>query len=92
LPLKTVPQFLRTIAVDITAYRLYTRRPRTIQEHIKANYENALKQLTAIKKGDILLETPLENTAMPKVKSSFRTNKTAQDRIFGPEAMRKFRR
>jgi phage gp36-like protein len=91
LPLKSIPQFLKAIATDITAYRLYMRRPQTMPEHIKDNYDTAIKQLLALKKGDILLETPQENDEMPDKKTAFRTNKTAQDKIFHEGRMRYYR-
>jgi phage gp36-like protein len=91
LPLLSTPKFLTTIASDITAYRLYMRRPQTMPEHIKFNYETALKELLKIKKGDILLETPSENPDMPKIQSGIKTNKTKKDRIFNDKTMRMYR-
>lgn len=93
LPLSVVPAFLKTIGTDITAYRLYLRRPCNIPEQIKFNYETALKQLLALKKGDILLETPNESPdgQMPAQKPAFRVNKTANDRIFTDRMFNSFR-
>lgn len=93
LPLTVVPSFLRTIAIDITAYRLYMRRPRAIPEHIKDNYKDAISKLNDLKKGNIMLETPEEmpDGQMPAGKSAFRVNKTAKDRIFNDGLMNRFR-
>jgi len=93
LPLAVIPQFLKSIAVDITAYRLYMRRPQDIPEHIKENHKIALSQLSAIQKGNVLLEDPSElpEGAMPPKKSSFVTNKRREDRVFSNLMMRKMR-
>lgn len=92
LPLKTIPLFVKQIAQDICAYRLYSRRPNDIPENIVKNYENAIKSLTEIKKGNLLLEDMTENPEMnlsPK-KSGFRINKRTSSRIFNDSVMRAY--
>lgn len=91
LPLSHVPAFIATIAADITAYRLYMRRPKTMPDHIKANYETALKQLLQIKKGDLLLETPQElpdDAQMPEPAPTFLVK--SSPRIFSDGLLRKY--
>ena len=92
LPLKTVPSFISQIAQDICAYRLYSRRPREIPEHIVKNYEYAISNLKSIKKGELLLEDSSEDPSseIPSVKTKFRTNKTRQDRIFNDNVLGAF--
>ena len=61
LPLKTIPQLIINIASDIAAFRLYTRRPLKMPEHIKERYDAAIKILTNIKKEEMLLDLPAEH-------------------------------
>ena len=93
LPLKSVPNFIKQIATDICAYRLYLRRPQNIPDHIKDNYDNALKRLLDIQKGNLLLESVAEdeNLNVPQISSGIRTNKTKNDRMFSEKIMRTFR-
>lgn len=92
LPLKVTPLFIKQIAIDICAYRLYIRRPHKIPDHIQKNYEIAIKNLQDIKKGNILLEDETENpeTEIPPVKTTIRINKRSDDRIFSDNVMRCF--
>ena len=86
LPLNTQFPLLRAIAIDISIYRLYSRRIYTeMPETISENYKNAIRTLEQLKKGVITLETD-ENT---EVKSSgeYRTNKTILDRLFNKRMM-----
>ena len=93
LPLNGVPQLVKTIAVDICAYRLYSRRSQKIPEHIVNNYNTSLKMLQDIKKGNILLEATGENdeVEISNIKSSFRVSKTKKDKIFSDRMMKGFR-
>lgn len=91
LPLKYVPEFLKQLSKDITAYRLYLRRPQEIPEHIKENYKNAIELLKDIKKGDIELETPAEmpdDSEMSKPKGAY-LHKTSK-RMFPDDVLNKF--
>lgn len=90
LPLKTVPMFLLELAKDITAYRLYMRRPQKLPEHIKDNYSKTLDLLTKIKRGDILLETPeeLPDGQIQKPKPTYLVK--SSDRIFTDSVMHRY--
>lgn len=58
LPLDARFPLLRIIAIDLSVYRLYSRRMRDdMPEVIEANYKNAIKILQDIQKGAISLET-----------------------------------
>jgi len=78
LPLKFVPDLIVQISSDITAYRLYSRRPSKIPEHIKENYEEAKKLLEKIQKEQIVLDLPQEHPdkEVTKANSMILTNKT----------------
>lgn len=90
LPLKSTPRFIKQIAIDIYAYRLYCRRPQDMPEHIKENYKIAIANLQEIQKGRLQLEDSAENpeSEIPPMKSTIRTNKRTQDRIFTTDVMR----
>lgn len=92
LPLKSTPKFIKQIAVDIYAYRLYCRRPHDMPEHIKENYKVAINNLQEIRKGNLLLEDVSEDpdADIPPVKSTIRINKRSQDRIFTTDVMRAY--
>lgn len=92
LPLKTIPPFIKQIAQDICAYRLYSRRPCEIPEHIIKNYEYAINNLKEIKKGNLSLEDNTENpeSEIAPTKSAFRVNKALKDRIFNDNVMRAY--
>ena len=90
LPLITIPDFLKELAKDITAYRLYLRRPQKLPEHIKENYKTAMDLLVRIKKGDILLETPeeLPDGEIQKPKPTYLVS--SSDRIFTDKVMHRY--
>lgn len=92
LPLKSTPEFVKQIAQDICAYRLYSRRPCEIPEHIIKNYEYAINNLKEIKKGNLSLEDNSENpqSEIAPPKSACRVNKNMRDRIFNDQVMRCF--
>lgn len=91
LPLKYIPEFLVQIAKDITAYRLYLRRPQELPEHIKENYKAAIELLKDIQKGDILLESPQElpeDAELSKPSPAYLYN--SPKRMFTDRVLRKF--
>lgn len=86
LPLNTHFPLLRVVAIDLSIYRLYSRRIYTdIPETISENYRNAIRTLEQLKKGVITLETD-ENTEV-KTSGEYRTNKTELDRLFNKRIM-----
>ena len=81
LPLSNHFPLLRVIAIDLSIYRLYSRRIYTeIPDVISENYKNAIHTLEQLKKGIITLETE-DNTEI-KSSGEYRTNKTILDRLF----------
>ena len=81
LPLDTHFPLLKVIALDLSIYRLYSRRIYTeILETISENYKNAIKTLELLKKGVITLET--ESDINLRTTGEYRTNKTVLDKLF----------
>lgn len=70
LPLYTVPTIVRHIALQLTRYWLYSRRPegRGLPESVKDDYKQALKDLEQIQSGKLHLGLPdaVENDLVPE--------------------------
>ena len=82
LPLDARFPLLRIVAIDLSVYRLYSRRMRDdMPEVIETNYKNAIKILQDIQKGSISLETNID-TNLPLSSVDYKTNKSYRDRIF----------
>lgn len=89
LPFSYVPLLIKQLAADITAYRVYSRRPKDIPEHIKNNYDKALDILAKIQSGDIVLDLSSEHPDEEGVQdadNAYITNKRIQDKRF-PDKM-----
>lgn len=81
LPLDTHFPLLKVVAIDLSIYRLYSRRIYTeIPETISENYKNAIKTLEQLQKGVITLESETETNI--KSSGEYRTNKTEIDKLF----------
>lgn len=93
LPLKYVPMIIQQLSTDIAAYRLYSRRPGKLPEHIKESYEEAKKILSNLQKEQMLLDLPSEHPSEEVAKSSkmITTNKTSTSRIFNDTMWSSFR-
>lgn len=80
LPLNTQFPLLRVVGMDLSIYRLYSRRIMTeIPEVVCDAYKNAIKTLENLQKGIITLETQDNQTLQ---NGQYRTNKTELDRLF----------
>jgi len=54
VPLASVPRFISQLTIDIAIYRLYKRRfAMAMPESLERSYQNALKNLRLIQKGDV---------------------------------------
>ena len=89
LPLDThlspIP-ILRIIAIDLSIYRLYSRRLQAdMPESILAQYKETIKTLDKIQKGTITLE--LENSQETLQNNEYLTNKNSNDRMFSHEVL-----
>lgn len=89
LPLDTHFPLLRILAIDLSIYRLYTRRMRNeMPEVIENNYKNAIATLRDIQKGVITLQS--ENDSLETASfnaEEYKTNKYIIDRLFSKERM-----
>ncbi len=92
LPLDTHFPLLRIIAIDLSVYRLYSRRMRNeMPEVIETAYKSAIATLRDIQKGVISLQSEndtLETSAFSP--DEYRTNKTILDRLFGKQRLSEY--
>lgn len=92
LPLNIHFPLLRVLCVDISIYRLYSRRMRNeMPEVIENNYKNAIQTLKDIQKGVITLQSEndfLESAAFNP--DEYRTNKQIIDRLFGKKRLNEY--
>ncbi len=93
LPLGMAPKIIGNISTDIAAYRLYTRRPRKLPDHIVENYNEAKKILANLKKGEMILDLPSEHPEENSIKPvrMVVTNKTSSSRLFNEATWNGFR-
>lgn len=84
LPLNTHFPLLRVLAIDLSVYRLYSRRMQDeMPEVIQTAYDNAISTLKDIQKGIISLESEndlLETSSFSP--SEYKTNKMFLDKLF----------
>lgn len=84
VPLSPVSELIKNYSVDISCFRLYSRRPDVdMPEGIKTNYENALKFLEKIQKGIFQLEG-VSGEASSGL-GEYVTNKTASSKVFNAD-------
>lgn len=92
LPLDTHFPLLRIIAIDLSVYRLYSRRMRNeMPEVIETAYKSAIATLRDIQKGVISLQSEndtLETSAFSP--DEYKTNKTILDRLFGKQRLSEY--
>ncbi len=88
LPLQTVPEIIRVIAIDLSIYRLYSRRFHTdMPDSINDKYKNSIKLLEQIQKGVVSLG--IETVGTPPKLGEYRVNTTLKNRIFTKELLDK---
>lgn len=86
LPLQSLPEIVKVIAIDLSIYRLYSRRFHTdMPDSINDKYKNSIKLLEQIQKGIVSLG--IETVGTPPELGEYKTNKTYQDRIFTKELL-----
>ena len=89
LPLLTVPELIKTIAIDITVYKLYERRlDLEMPEAMSNRYRNAVKLLDQIQKG--LIKLGIESPETGPGQGHYKTNKTTEGRTFSKDILDKF--
>lgn len=83
------PDILKILAVDLSIYRLYSRRFQTdTPDSISEKYKNSIKILEQIQKGIISLGIETAGTA-PEL-GEYRTNKLFQDRTFSKQLLKDY--
>lgn len=92
LPLDAHFPLLRILAIDLSIYRLYSRRMRNeMPEVIQTNYDNAISTLRDIQKGVITLQA--ENDLLESSNfnaEEYKTNKNILDRLFGKRKLNEY--
>ncbi|MDD3012612.1 MAG: DUF1320 domain-containing protein [Candidatus Gastranaerophilales bacterium] len=89
LPLASVPAVIKILAVDLTIYRLYSRRFQTeTSDAVTEKYKNSIKILEQIQRGIISLG--IETAGRPPELGEYRTNKTFEDRRFSKQALNEY--
>ena len=91
LPLNTRLPLLRIIAIDLSIYRLYSRRLQAdMPESILEQYKESIKTLEKIQKGTISLEIETGDESNVAETKEYITNKTRFDRAFPQEVLREY--
>ena len=89
LPLDICFPLLRVLAVDLSVYRLYSRRMRNeMPEVIETAYKNAIATLRDIQKGVISLQS--ENDTFESAgfnAEEYKSNKSIIDKLFNKDRM-----
>lgn len=92
LPLDTHFPLLRILAIDLSIYRLYSRRMRNeMPEVIETAYKNAISTLRDIQKGVITLQSEndtLESSGFNV--EEYKTNKNILDKLFGKQKLSEY--
>ena len=92
LPLNIHFPLLRILAIDLSIYRLYSRRMRNeMPEVIQKNYDNAISTLRDIQKGVITLQA--ENDLLESSNfnaEEYKTNKNILDKLFGKRKLNEY--
>lgn len=92
LPLDTHFPLLRILAIDLSIYRLYSRRMRNeMPEVIEIAYKNAISTLRDIQKGVITLQSEndtLESSGFNT--EEYKTNKNILDKLFGKQKLSEY--
>lgn len=66
VPLASVPRFISQLTIDIAIYRLYKRRfAMEMPESLERSYQNALKNLRLIQKGDVSIGAVVSEGEQP---------------------------
>lgn len=78
----TNPAILRELSKDMTIYRIRKRRPNTVSEQMDRDEAARIKLLESIQKGYINLGVSVATPTDTTTSGTYRTNKTASDRLF----------
>lgn len=90
LPLASVPEEIKSIAIVIAAYELYGHRPHfETPERIENDYKNALSQLDKIATGRLVLDA-VDNTGQTSSASEDLPAVGAPDQKFSDDALENY--
>lgn len=88
VPFSVVPELIHNVSTDLAIYYLYDRRLNIqIPESIEKRYEKAIEILKSLQSGLLVLDSADAGGSKP---SEYRTNKTADDRIFNKDVLEQF--
>lgn len=89
LPLDICFPLLRVLAVDLSVYRLYSRRMRNeMPEVIETAYKNAIATLRDLQKGVISLQSENDSLEVAGFNAEeYKSNKSIIDKLFNKERM-----
>ena len=92
LPLDAHFPLLRILAIDLSIYRLYSRRMRNeMPEVIQKNYDNAISTLRDIQKGVITLQAKNDLLESSNFNAEeYKTNKNILDKLFGKRKLNEY--
>ena len=91
LPLDTIPEDVKDIAVDIALYYLYKRVPDEITEEIVNSYKLRIARLKDIKDGNFLLDIPVEGPSNSETGGAgIRVNKSTRDKVYTKACLNMF--
>jgi len=85
VPFNPVPAIIAKCALDIAIYNLYARRVEVMPEVRDKNYNNAIKLLQAISKGDVNLGATV---TAPKAEATRTAAASSQPRQFTRDTLR----
>ena len=92
LPLDTHFPLLRILSIDLSIYRLYSRRMRNeMPEVIETAYKNAISTLRDIQKGVITLQSENDTLERSGINAEeYKTNKNILDKLFGKQKLNEY--
>lgn len=92
LPLNICFPLLRVLAVDLSVYRLYSRRMRNeMPEVIETAYKNAIATLRDIQKGVISLQSENDSLEVAGFNAEeYKSNKSIIDKLFNKGRMSEY--
>lgn len=88
VPLNPTTDRIRQVSVDIAVYFLYKRRREMeMPDDLVKDYDRQISFLRDVQSGKVLLDTP---TASPNTGGMFKSNKTAESRVFSSAILEGF--
>jgi len=86
VPLSPVPKRINKLSRTIAKYNLFSRRTLEMPDNLLSQYRIAIKDLEKIQQG--VIDIGITKAGSDVSPSTYRTNKTTEDRIFSKAALR----